>query len=77
MVAASPGEQGKGAAGAATGGGDNQELRMNQIPFPFAVAGWSGQRPLTRQELREKKKRIEKKARALRMAAKDRADDGR
>jgi len=32
-------------------------------------AGWSGQRPMTRQELREKKRRIEAKARQLHVAS--------
>ena len=42
---------------------------MKQIPFDYARAGFCGQRPMTRQELREKKRRIEQKARALHVAS--------
>ena len=42
---------------------------MKQIPFPFSRAGWIGQRPMTRAELREKKRRIRAKARALHVAS--------
>jgi len=49
---------------------------MKQLPLEYARCGWVGQRPMTRQELREKKRRIEQKARALHVASlppKDRA----
>ena len=42
---------------------------MKQVPFEFARAAWCGQRAMCRQELEEKKKRIEQKARALHLAS--------
>jgi hypothetical protein len=42
---------------------------MKQMPFEFSRCGWIGQRPMTRQELKDKKRRIRAKARALRVAA--------
>ena len=52
-----------------TGSSLPRTIRMKQLPLSFARAGWIGQRPMTRQELREKKRRIEAKARALHLAA--------
>lgn len=42
---------------------------MKQIPFPFARAAWFGQRPISREELRERKRRVDQRARELHLAS--------